>query len=71
MLIEALQHVQILGTGLDTQANEPPDPNNPLFRLPNVRLTLPHARPTVDNYHKQFQNRYATIERMVRHQPPL
>jgi len=70
-LIEALQHRQILGAGLDTQAKEPPDPNNPLLTLPNVTLTPHSAGPTVDSYHKRFHNGYANIERVARGQPPL
>ena len=70
-LIEALQHGQILAAGLDTQAKEPPDPNNPLLTLPNVTLTPHSAGPTVDSYHKRFHNGYANIERVARGQPPL
>lgn len=69
-LIEALQQERILGAGLDTQAKEPPDLNNPLLTLPNVTLTPHSAGPTVDSYHKRFQNGYANIERVARGQPP-
>jgi phosphoglycerate dehydrogenase-like enzyme len=70
-LIAALQHRQILGAGLDTQAKEPPDPTNPLLTLPNVTLTPHSAGPTVDSYHKRFYNGYANIERVARGQSPL
>ena len=70
-LIEALQHGRILGAGLDTQAKEPPDPNNPLLTLPNVTLTPHSAGPTVDSYRKRFSNGYANIERVARGQSPL
>ena len=70
-LIEALQHGRILAAGLDTQAKEPPDPNNPLLRLPHVTLTPHSAGPTVDSYRKRFHNGYANIERVARGQPPL
>ena len=70
-LIAALQHRRILGAGLDTQAKEPPDSNNPLLTLPNVTLTPHSAGPTVDSYHKRFQNGYANIERVARGQAPL
>lgn len=70
-LIEALQQGRILGAGLDTQAKEPPDPENPLLRLPNVTLTPHSAGPTVDSFRKRFQNGYANIARVARGQPPL
>jgi phosphoglycerate dehydrogenase-like enzyme len=69
-LIAALQHGRILAAGLDTQAKEPPDPNNPLLTLPNVTLTPHSAGPTVDSYRKRFHNGYANIERVARGQPP-
>ncbi|WP_005033884.1 NAD(P)-dependent oxidoreductase [Holophaga foetida] len=40
-LIEALQNCVIAGAGLDVQDPEPPEPDNPLFRMENVLLT-PH-----------------------------
>jgi phosphoglycerate dehydrogenase-like enzyme len=70
-LIDALQNGRILAAGLDTQAKEPPDPTNPLLRLPNVTLTPHSAGPTVDSYRKRFHNGYANIERVARGQPPL
>jgi phosphoglycerate dehydrogenase-like enzyme len=70
-LIEALQHGRILAAGLDTQAKEPPDPNNPLLTLPNVTLTPHSAGPTVDSYRKRFHNGYVNIQRVARGQPPL
>jgi phosphoglycerate dehydrogenase-like enzyme len=70
-LIDALQQRRILAAGLDTQAKEPPDPNNPLLTLPNVTLTPHSAGPTVDSYRKRFHNGYANIERVARGQPPL
>ena len=70
-LIEALQQGRILGAGLDTQAKEPPDPHNPLLRLPNVTLTPHSAGPTVDSYRKRFHNGYTNIERVARGHPPL
>ncbi|MBI3246738.1 MAG: lactate dehydrogenase [Deltaproteobacteria bacterium] len=70
-LIDALQNGRILGAGLDTQAKEPPDPNNPLLTLPNVTLTPHSAGPTVDSYRKRFHNGYANIQRVARGQSPL
>jgi phosphoglycerate dehydrogenase-like enzyme len=71
VLIEALQHGRILGAGLDTQAQEPPDPHNPLLTLPNVTLTPHSAGPTVDSFRKRFRNGYANIERVARGRSPL
>jgi phosphoglycerate dehydrogenase-like enzyme len=70
-LIAALQHGRILGAGLDTQAKEPADPQNPLLTLPNVTLTPHSAGPTVDSFQKRFHNGYANIERVSRGQSPL
>jgi glyoxylate reductase/D-3-phosphoglycerate dehydrogenase len=70
-LIDALQKGRILGAGLDTQTKEPPDPENPLLRLPNVTLTPHSAGPTVDSFRKRFQNGYANIARVARGELPL
>ena len=69
--IEALQQGRILAAGLDTQAKEPADPENPLLRLPNVTLTPHSAGPTVDSFRKRFQNGYANIARVARGESPL
>ena len=70
-LITALREGQILAAGLDTQAQEPADPANPLLDLPNVTLTPHSAGPTVDSFRKRFHNGYANIQRVVDGQPPL
>jgi phosphoglycerate dehydrogenase-like enzyme len=70
-LIEALRQGRLLGAGLDTQAQEPPVPSNPLLTLPNVTLTPHSAGPTVDSFRKRFHNGYANIQRVAGDQPPL
>ena len=70
-LIAALQQGRILAAGLDTQAQEPANPNNPLLTLPNVTLTPHSAGPTVDSFRKRFFNGYANIQRVAAGQPPL
>ncbi len=40
-LIRALQEGKLAGSGLDVLEEEPPDPNNPLLKMPNVTVT-PH-----------------------------
>jgi glyoxylate reductase/D-3-phosphoglycerate dehydrogenase len=70
-LIDALRQGRILAAGLDTQAKEPADPDNPLLTLPNVTLTPHSAGPTVDSFRKRFHNGYANIQRVASGQPPL
>ena len=70
-LIDALRRGRILAAGLDTQAKEPADPDNPLLTLPNVTLTPHSAGPTVDSFRKRFHNGYANIQRVASGQPPL
>jgi phosphoglycerate dehydrogenase-like enzyme len=70
-LIDALRQGRILAAGLDTQAKEPADPDNPLLTLPNVTLTPHTAGPTVDSFRKRFHNGYANIQRVASGQPPL
>jgi phosphoglycerate dehydrogenase-like enzyme len=70
-LIDALRQGRILAAGLDTQAKEPADPENPLLTLPNVTLTPHSAGPTVDSFRKRFHNGYANIQRVASGQPPL
>jgi D-3-phosphoglycerate dehydrogenase len=47
-LIEALKTGRLAGAGLDTFAIEPPDPENPLFKLPNIIVTPHIAAVTTD-----------------------
>jgi len=46
-LIRALQEGRIAGAGLDVLEQEPPDPNNPLLKMPNVALS-PHMASVSD-----------------------
>ena len=70
-LIEALKEGRLLGAGLDTLRKEPPDPANPILRLPNVVLTPHSAGPTADSFRKRFQNGYANIQRVANGERPL
>jgi phosphoglycerate dehydrogenase-like enzyme len=69
-LVAVLQRGGILGAGLDTLEQEPPDPGNPLLTLPNVILTPHTAGPTLDSFRKRFQNGYANIQRVANGEPP-
>ena len=70
-LADALRQGRILGAGLDTTAQEPPDPTNPLLTLPNVTLTPHSSGPTFDSFRKRFRNGYANIQRVADGQAPL
>ena len=70
-LVDALRNGRILAAGLDTLAQEPTDPENPLLTLPNVTLTPHSAGPTVDSFRKRFRNGYANIQRVAAGRPPL
>src|SRR5262249_32660030 len=49
-LTKVLADNKIFGAGLDVFDQEPPPPDNPLFRLNNVLLTSHFAGPTWDNH---------------------
>ncbi len=70
-LCRALREKRIWAAGLDTFEQEPPDPKNPLFALPNVVLSPHYAGPTWESWPKRFGNSYANVERVARGEPPL
>jgi phosphoglycerate dehydrogenase-like enzyme len=70
-LYAALSAHRIAAAGLDTFAQEPPNPESPLRTLPNVILTPHAAGPTWESWPKRFSNGYANIERVARGEPPL
>lgn len=70
-LYQALRDKRIFSAGLDTFEQEPPDPANPLFTLPNVVLSPHSAGPTWESWPKRFGNSFANIERVARGEAPL
>jgi phosphoglycerate dehydrogenase-like enzyme len=70
-LYAALSGHRIAAAGLDTFAQEPPNPESPLLTLPNIVLTPHAAGPTWESWPKRFANGYANIERVAGGQPPL
>jgi D-3-phosphoglycerate dehydrogenase len=51
-LIEALTSGKLEAAGLDVQLNEPPEPANPLLKLPNVVLSPHNAAAPLECYEK-------------------
>ncbi len=70
-LYRALQDGRIWAAGLDAFDKEPPDPQNPLFTLPNIVLSPHAAGPTWESWPKRFGNSYANIQRVARGEAPL
>jgi phosphoglycerate dehydrogenase-like enzyme len=64
-LCRALKEGQIAGAGLDVMVEEPPQPNHPLFSLPNVTLTPHSAGPTWENWTARFRNGFDNIQRVA------
>jgi phosphoglycerate dehydrogenase-like enzyme len=70
-LYTALKDGRIAAAGLDTFDPEPPRPDNPLLKLPNVVLTPHAAGPTWESWPKRWANSYANVERVARGEAPL
>jgi phosphoglycerate dehydrogenase-like enzyme len=70
-LARTLADNKIFGAGLDVFDQEPPPPNNPLFKLNNVLLTSHFAGPTWDNHVARFRNAFDNVQRVARGEKPL
>jgi phosphoglycerate dehydrogenase-like enzyme len=70
-LIRALDEGWIAGAGLDVLAQEPPHPDNPLLRSPNVILTPHIAAGTRDAYRTKMQAVFTNMQRVARGEAPL
>jgi glyoxylate reductase/D-3-phosphoglycerate dehydrogenase len=70
-LLAALNDGRILGAALDTLAQEPPPPDHPLPRHPNVIVTPHVAGPTWDSWPRRFANAYTNLQRVARGEQPL
>lgn len=70
-LFHALNENRFFGAGLDVYDQEPPPPDNPLFKLGNVLLTAHFAGPTWDNHVVRFRNAFDNVQRVSRGERPL
>jgi phosphoglycerate dehydrogenase-like enzyme len=70
-LTRVLSEHKIFGAGLDVLDQEPPPPDNPLFKLDNVLLTSHFAGPTWDNHVSRFRNAFDNVQRVARGEKPL
>jgi len=70
-LCQALGAGQLFGAGLDVFDEEPPPPDNPLFRLDNVVLSAHFAGPTWDNHVARLRNAFDNVQRVHRGEKPL
>ena len=62
-LTKALADNKLFGAGLDVFDQEPPPPDNPIFKLKNVVLTSHFAGPTWDNHVARFRNAFDNMQR--------
>src|SRR3569833_358368 len=70
-LTKVLADNKLFGAGLDVFDQEPPPPDNPLFKLKNVLLTSHFAGPTWDNHVARFRNAFDNVQRVHRGEKPL
>jgi D-3-phosphoglycerate dehydrogenase len=70
-LIAALQKGKLASAGLDVLEKEPPDPENPLFRLPQVVLTPHSAAHTAAALQRVRQAAVDTVVRVLSGQRPI
>jgi len=68
-LIKHLGNGHLLGAGLDVFAQEPPDKNNPLFKLPNVVVTPHIAYNTKEAYLRLMEGVIENLEAFVKGKP--
>ena len=69
-LTRALADNKLFGAGLDVFDQEPPPPDNPIFKLRNVVLTSHFAGPTWDNHVARFRNAFDNVQRVARGEKP-
>ena len=68
-LIQALQTGVIAGAGLDVFALEPPSPDNPLLRMPNVVLTSHVGGGVLDNVVHVTRHAFNNMQKILANEP--
>jgi phosphoglycerate dehydrogenase-like enzyme len=69
-MLKALQNGQLGGAGLDVFEIEPPNPDDPLLKMPNVLLTPHIAAGTRDALIAKMDAAFANMIRVTRGEPP-
>ncbi|MBI3973534.1 MAG: lactate dehydrogenase [Chloroflexi bacterium] len=69
-LAAALASKRIAAAGLDVLEREPPDPDNPLFKLDSVLLTPHIAAGTADAFRTKMRAIAANLHRVLKGEPP-
>jgi D-3-phosphoglycerate dehydrogenase len=69
-LLDALHQGVIAGAGLDVFEKEPPDPNNPLFQMPNVIFSPHSAALTKDSAAKLAEGAAENVIHVLEGRPP-
>lgn len=69
-LEEALLGKKIAGAGLDVFSHEPPDPDNPLYSLPNVIVTPHIAGSTIETSRRRAKAGADNVDRIARGMDP-
>jgi glyoxylate reductase/D-3-phosphoglycerate dehydrogenase len=70
-LIAALSEGRLAAAGLDVFEREPPEADNPLFKLDNVILTAHMAGPTQESQIARLRNCFDNVQRVERGEEPL
>jgi D-3-phosphoglycerate dehydrogenase / 2-oxoglutarate reductase len=70
-LADALLNGRLGGAGLDVYGKEPPDPNAPIFALPNVVATPHYSGGTTGTSRRRAQCASENVERIAAGQEPL
>ena len=69
-LAHALTNGTIAAAGMDVLVHEPPDPNDPLFKIENIIITPHTAGPTLESIPKRAENAFENVQRIANGEAP-